>query len=214
MNPRDRHHLVCTKSRSHSKEWEEMVVQQASKNVWTLSKNSDYTYSLCSAEYLYLFVVWVQFVIWNPASGSLPVSWLFASGGPSIRALASVLLMNIQGWFPLGLTGWTLQWTVSPSESGDTPLPNPPHQVHSQASDLRLDFWAQAFWSAPSSNLFLYFCFICGVARTPNSFIHSFIHSFFLSSVASEPLPGAGTTPMNKTDKSLTSGGLFLFILN
>ena len=106
MNPRDRHHLVCTKSRSRSKEWEEMVVQQASKNVWTLSKNSDYTYGLCSAEYLYLFVVWVQFVIWNPASGSLPVSWLFASGGPSIRALASVLLMNIQGWFPLGLTGW------------------------------------------------------------------------------------------------------------
>ena len=71
-----------------------------------------------------------------------------------------------------------LQWTVSPSESGDTPLPNPPHQVHSQASDLRLDSWAQAFWSAPSSNLFLYFCFICGVARTPNSFIHSFILSF------------------------------------
>ena len=41
-----------------------------------------------------------------PASGSFPVSWLFTSGGQSIRdsALASVLPMNIQSWFPLGLT--------------------------------------------------------------------------------------------------------------
>ena len=42
-----------------------------------------------------------------PASGSFPMSWLFSSGGQSIRAsaLASVLPMNIQDWFPLGLTG-------------------------------------------------------------------------------------------------------------
>ena len=40
-----------------------------------------------------------------PASGSFPMSWLFASGGQSIGASASVLLMNIQGWFPLGLAG-------------------------------------------------------------------------------------------------------------
>ena len=35
------------------------------------------------------------------------MSLLFASGGQSIRALAlaSVLPVNIQGWFPLGLTG-------------------------------------------------------------------------------------------------------------
>ena len=38
------------------------------------------------------------------ASGSFPMSWLFASGGQIIEASASVLLMNIQGWFPLGLT--------------------------------------------------------------------------------------------------------------
>ena len=43
-----------------------------------------------------------------PASGSFPISWLFASGGQSIRASASasVLPMNIQDWFPLGWTGW------------------------------------------------------------------------------------------------------------
>ena len=43
-----------------------------------------------------------------PASGSFQVSQLFASGGQSIgaSASASVLPMNTQGWFPLGLTGW------------------------------------------------------------------------------------------------------------
>ena len=42
-----------------------------------------------------------------PASGSLAMSWLFTSGGQSIRvsASASVLPMNIQDWFPLGLIG-------------------------------------------------------------------------------------------------------------
>ena len=42
-----------------------------------------------------------------PASGSFPISWLFASGGQSIgaSALASVFPMNIQGWLPLGLSG-------------------------------------------------------------------------------------------------------------
>ena len=40
-----------------------------------------------------------------PALGSFPMSWLFASGGQSIETLASVLSMNIHGWFPLGLTG-------------------------------------------------------------------------------------------------------------
>ena len=37
-----------------------------------------------------------------------PISQSFTSGGQSIRvsALASVLPMNIQDWFPLGMTGW------------------------------------------------------------------------------------------------------------
>ena len=41
-----------------------------------------------------------------PASGSFPMSWFFESGGQHIGApaSASVLLMNIQDWFPLGLT--------------------------------------------------------------------------------------------------------------
>ena len=41
------------------------------------------------------------------ASGSFPVSWLFTSGGKNTgaSASASVLPINIQDWFPLGLTG-------------------------------------------------------------------------------------------------------------
>ena len=43
-----------------------------------------------------------------PASGSFPMSQLFASSGQSIgaSASASVLSVNIQDWFPLGLTCW------------------------------------------------------------------------------------------------------------
>ena len=41
-----------------------------------------------------------------PASGSFPISQLFTLGGQSIGASASVLPVNIQDWYPLGLTGW------------------------------------------------------------------------------------------------------------
>ena len=42
-----------------------------------------------------------------PASRSFPMSRLFVSGGQStgVSVLASVLPVNIKGWFPLGLTG-------------------------------------------------------------------------------------------------------------
>ena len=47
------------------------------------------------------------------ASGSFPMSWVFTSSGQRIpkgaSALASVLPMNIQGFFPLGLTFLILQ---------------------------------------------------------------------------------------------------------
>ena len=45
-----------------------------------------------------------------PASETFPMSQLFTSGGQSIGASASAsgLPMNIQDWFPLGLTGLIL----------------------------------------------------------------------------------------------------------
>ena len=56
-----------------------------------------------------------------PASGSFLMSRLFASGGQSIGVSASawVLPMNIQDWFPLGLTGWS----CSPRDSQESSLP-------------------------------------------------------------------------------------------
>ena len=43
-----------------------------------------------------------------PASGSFPMSQFFTSGSQSIgvSASTSVLPMNIQDWFPFGLTSW------------------------------------------------------------------------------------------------------------
>ena len=43
-----------------------------------------------------------------PASGSLPMSQLFASGGQNIgvSVSTSVFSMNTQDWYPLGWTGW------------------------------------------------------------------------------------------------------------
>ena len=54
-----------------------------------------------------------------PASGSFPMSQLFASGGQSIGALASVsvLLKIIQSWFPLGLTGLIFLQSKDPKVS-------------------------------------------------------------------------------------------------
>ena len=46
------------------------------------------------------------------ASGSFPMNQFFPSGCQSIgvSASTSVLPMNIQDWFPLGLTGWILNF--------------------------------------------------------------------------------------------------------
>ena len=44
-----------------------------------------------------------------PAPQYFPRSQLFTSGGQRIGVSVSVLPMNIQGWFPLGLTGLILQ---------------------------------------------------------------------------------------------------------
>ena len=43
----------------------------------------------------------------SPASGPFLMNWFFASDGQGIgaSASASVIPMNIQGWFPLGLIG-------------------------------------------------------------------------------------------------------------
>ena len=59
-------------------------------------------------EFTQVYVHWVCSPQSLPASGSFPVSQLFAWGGQSIgvSASASVLPMNTQDWSPLGWTGW------------------------------------------------------------------------------------------------------------
>ena len=56
-----------------------------------------------------------------PASGSFLLCWLSASGGQSIRVSASVLPMNIQGWFPLGLTSLISLLSKDSQESSPAP---------------------------------------------------------------------------------------------
>ena len=58
-----------------------------------------------------------------PASGSFLMSQFFESGGQSIgvSASASVLPVNIQAWFPLGLTGLTPGCPTDCQESPPTP---------------------------------------------------------------------------------------------
>ena len=58
-----------------------------------------------------------------PVSGSFPMSQFFPSGGQSIGVSASVsiLLVNIQDWFPLGWTDWI---SLSPRDSQEfSPTP-------------------------------------------------------------------------------------------
>ena len=67
------------------------------------------------------------------ASGSFPMSLLFASGGQSVGASTSALIlpMNIQDWFPLGLTA------LSPCCPRDSQESSPAPQFESIIS-LRL----------------------------------------------------------------------------
>ena len=82
-----------------------------------------------------------------PASGSFPMSQFFASGGQSIRAsaLASPLPMNIQDWFPLGLTG-----LISLQSKGLS-------RVFSNTSSKASVLWCSAFfWVQLSLSLYIY----------------------------------------------------------
>ena len=75
-------------------------------------KNSEIYYWLWCQLHNFVDVLYqVEEVVFHlqsfPASGSFQMSQFFTSGGQSLgaSASASVLPMNIQGWFPLGLTG-------------------------------------------------------------------------------------------------------------
>ena len=76
-----------------------------------------------------------------PASESFPMSQFFSSGGQSTgaSASASVLPMNIQGWFPLGWTG------LVPSSPRDSQEPSPAPQFESINSSMLSFFYGLTF---------------------------------------------------------------------
>ena len=87
-----------------------------------------------------------------PASGSFPNRWLFTSGGQSIGASvsASVLTMNIQGWFPLGLTG-----LISMLFKGLS-------RVFTSAANAQPSLWSNTNMTTRKTIAFLgYRCIIC-----------------------------------------------------
>ena len=68
-----------------------------------------------------------------PASWSFPMSCLFASGGQGIGASASVLPVNIQGWFPLGWIVWS---PCSPWDSQESSLSQQLKSINSSVFSL------------------------------------------------------------------------------
>ena len=84
-----------------------------------------------------------------PAPWSFPMSRIFASGGQNIRAStsASVLPMNIQDWFPLGLTG-----LISLQSKGLKSL----LQYHSSKASI---FWPSALFTVQLSHPNSHSCF-------------------------------------------------------
>ena len=76
------------------------------------------------------FAIPISFCLQSfPTSVSFPMSQLFKSGGQMIGAsvLASVLSMNIQGWFPRALMGWI---SLQPKELSRV------HKHHSSKASL------------------------------------------------------------------------------
>ena len=75
-----------------------------------------------------------------PASGSFPMSQLFASGGQStgVSTSASDLPMNTQDWSPLGRTGWISLQSKGPSDWG--------HWNSEQVSEPEIHIYEPSWW--------------------------------------------------------------------
>ena len=71
---------------------------------WSLLKLMSIESVMLSSS-LFLYCPLLSCLQSSPELGSFPMSQLFTQGGQSIAALASILPLNIQDLFPLGLTG-------------------------------------------------------------------------------------------------------------
>ena len=95
----------------------------------------------CHPNILSSSIPFSSFLPYLSESGSFLMSQIFASGGQSIgaSASASILPMNIQNWFPLGLTGW-----ISSQFKG---LSKSIVQHHSSKASI---LWSSAFFCGPT----------------------------------------------------------------
>ena len=84
-----------------------------------------------------------------PASGVFLMSQFFTSGGQSIGASASVLPMNIQDWFLLGLTGLISLHSKELSRVFSNTTVFIVWVYFQFAADQR---WPQTFWAPPTKN--------------------------------------------------------------
>ena len=80
-----------------------------------------------------------------PASESFPTSWLLASGGQNIGASASILSINIRGWFPLELLVWSCSprdsWESSPAPQFKSISPSALNLFYDPALTSAHDYW-------------------------------------------------------------------------
>ena len=90
-----------------------------------------------------LFSFWLQYFL---ASRSFPMNWQFESGGQGIGASAPVPLVNIQGWFPVGLTVLiSLQFKGLSRVFSSTTIQK--HQFFSAQPSLWLFFTPLLWWN-------------------------------------------------------------------
>ena len=147
---------------------------------WSLLKLMS-TELVMTSNYLILY----RLLIFLPSSGSFPMNQLFTSGGQSTgaSASASVLPVNIQGWFPLGLTGLS---PCCPRDSQESLL-----QHHSSKASLALsllygstltsihDYWekikALTIWTFVSKVMSLLFKVMSLFFNTLSRFVIAFL---------------------------------------
>ena len=109
--------MFCTTKETISKvkrqpsEWEKVIANEATDKELISKTYKQLMYSCPSSQWCHSTISSsvVPFSSWPqsfPASGSFQMSQFFTSGSKSIgvAASASVLPMNTQDWFPLGLT--------------------------------------------------------------------------------------------------------------
>ena len=117
-----------------------------------------------------------------PTSGSFPVSQLFASGGQSIEASASVLPMNIQDWFPLGWTGWISLQSKCLSRVFSSTIIQKHLFLDAQPSHILLTVFLHPYMTTGKTIAFTIWIFVGKAMSLLFNMLSRFVIDFFLRS--------------------------------